>query len=126
MFYDLAKVAVNRLGYSHGHELAALRRHRRRRHAGLAALGDDARQLAASRKRTGTSRWTRTDPTAPAAPPGFAVSESPRYVGRGIAAIAADENRSRWNQRSVTSAELAREYGFTDIDGHQPDGWAEV
>jgi hypothetical protein len=62
----------------------------------------------------------------PTAPPGFAVSESPRYVGRGIAAMAADENRSRWNQRSVTSAELAREYGFTDIDGHQPDGWAEV
>ena len=31
---------------------------------------------------------------------------------------------ARWNQRSVTSAELAREYGFTDIDGRQPDGWA--
>ena len=61
---------------------------------------------------------------APTAPPGFAESETPRYVGRGVAAIAADENRARWNQRSVTSAELAREYGFTDIDGRQPDGWA--
>ena len=58
------------------------------------------------------------------APPGFAESETPRYVGRGVAAIAADENRSRWNQCSVTSAELAREYGFTDTDGRQPDGWA--
>ena len=37
--------------------------------------------------------------------------------------MAADETRSRWNQRSVTSVELAREYGFTDIDGYRPDGW---
>ena len=57
------------------------------------------------------------------APPAFAASETPRYVGRGIAAIAADDARARWNQRSVSSAELAREYGFTDIDGRQPDGW---
>ncbi|HEX3547424.1 MAG TPA: short-chain dehydrogenase, partial [Mycobacterium sp.] len=54
----------------------------------------------------------------------FVESETPRYVGRGVAAIAADDARSRWNQRSVTSAELAREYGFTDTDGRQPDGWA--
>jgi hypothetical protein len=60
----------------------------------------------------------------PVAPPGFAASESPRYVGRAIAAVAADENRARWNQQSVTSADLAREYGFTDVDGRQPDGWA--
>ena len=35
----------------------------------------------------------------PTAPPGFAESESPRFVGRGIAAIAADTDRARWNQR---------------------------
>ena len=57
------------------------------------------------------------------APPGWAQSESPRYVGRAVAALAADDRRSRWNQRSVTSAELAREYGFTDLDGSAPDGW---
>ena len=34
------------------------------------------------------------------------------------------KRRARWNQQSVTSADLAREYGFTDIDGRQPDGWA--
>jgi NAD(P)-dependent dehydrogenase (short-subunit alcohol dehydrogenase family) len=61
---------------------------------------------------------------APTAPPGFAESESPRYVGRAVAAIAADQQRSRWHQRSVTAAELAREYGFTDIDGRQPDAWS--
>jgi hypothetical protein len=61
-------------------------------------------------------------PTAPAA---FEESETPRFVGRGVAAIAADPGRARWNQRSASSAELAREYGFTDVDGRQPDAWAE-
>jgi hypothetical protein len=60
----------------------------------------------------------------PVAPPAFAESETPRYVGRGVAAIAADTRRSRFNQQSVTSADLAREYGFTDLDGRRPDGWA--
>jgi hypothetical protein len=58
-----------------------------------------------------------------AAPPGFAVSESPRYVGRAVAALASDARRGRWNQRSVTSAQLASEYGFTDVDGSRPDVW---
>ncbi|HZI37766.1 MAG TPA: short-chain dehydrogenase, partial [Acidimicrobiia bacterium] len=62
----------------------------------------------------------------PVAPGGFDASESPRYVGRAVAALAADPDRARWNQRSVTSADLAREYGFTDIDGTQPDSWAEL
>lgn len=60
----------------------------------------------------------------PPAPGGFEASESPRYVGRTIAALAADPERARWNQHSMTSADLAREYGFTDIDGTQPDSWA--
>ena len=51
------------------------------------------------------------------------MSESPRYVGRSVAALAADPGRARWNQRSVTSAELAVEYGFTDVDGSRPDVW---
>lgn len=36
---------------------------------------------------------------------------------------AADTTRARWTQKSVTSAELAREYGFADVDGSQPDVW---
>lgn len=43
------------------------------------------------------------------------VAGATRGAGRG--AIAADSTRSRWNQQSVTSAELAREYGLTDADG---------
>jgi hypothetical protein len=57
------------------------------------------------------------------APPGFEHSESTRFVGRAIAALAADPERARWNQQSVTAAELAREYGVTDVDGTQPDAW---
>jgi len=71
--------------------------------------------------RTGTREETWRD--APAAPPDFALSESPRYVGRAIAAIAADPDRARWNQRSVISGQLAKEYGFTDVDGSRPDSW---
>jgi hypothetical protein len=59
----------------------------------------------------------------PTAPPDFARSESPRYVGRAVVALASDPGRARWNQKSVSSGQLAREYGFTDIDGSRPDIW---
>jgi NAD(P)-dependent dehydrogenase (short-subunit alcohol dehydrogenase family) len=123
VFYDLAKTAVNRLAYSHGHELAPF---------GATAVAVTPGWLRSEMMldNWGVSEddWHRAlDPTrsdGPVAPPGFAESETPRYVGRGVAAIAADDGRARFNQRSVTSAELAREYGFPDLDGRQPDGWA--
>lgn len=52
-----------------------------------------------------------------------AISESPRFVGRAVAALAADPNRSQRNGGSFSSGELAREYGFTDLDGSRPDCW---
>ncbi len=123
VFYDLAKTAVNRLAYSHGHELQEF---------GATAVAVTPGWL---RSEMMLDNWGVTeedwhaalDPLrsdGPIAPPGFAASETPRYVGRGVAAIAADTRRARFNQQSVTSAELAREYGFTDLDGRQPDGWA--
>jgi len=54
-------------------------------------------------------------------PPDFELSESSRYVGRAVAALAADPDRNRWSQQSVSSAQLARAYGFTDLDGSRPD-----
>ena len=57
------------------------------------------------------------------APPDFALSESPRYVGHAGASLAADPDRGKWNQKSVSSGELARHYGFTDIDGSRSDIW---
>ncbi|MEU0737447.1 hypothetical protein ABZ509_35035, partial [Streptomyces lavendulocolor] len=56
--------------------------------------------------------------------PHFAIAESPAYVGRAVAALAADPGRHRWNGRSLSSGQLAQEYGFTDTDGTRPDGWA--
>ena len=123
VFYDLAKVSVNRLAFSQGHELEP--------HGATAVCitpGFLRSEMMLDNFRVTEANWRDAlGPTAaddvPAAPPDFALSESPRYVGRAVAALAADPDRSRWNQRSVTSGQLAAEYGFTDLDGSQPDIW---
>src|SRR5207244_1358603 len=53
--------------------------------------------------------------------PNFLFSESPLFVGRAIAALAADPNVRRRTGLLLSSWELAREYGFTDYDGRRPD-----
>ncbi len=113
VFYDLAKVAVNRLAFSQGHELAPYE-------ATAVAItpGWLRSEMMLENFNTTETEWRTA-----AAPPGFKVSESPRYVGRAVAALAADPGRARWNQRSMTSAQLAAEYGFTDVDGSRPDVW---
>jgi len=58
--------------------------------------------------------------------PGFAISESPTYVARGLAALAADPDPSRFAGRIVTSRNLADEYGVTDVDGSRPDCWGYI
>jgi NAD(P)-dependent dehydrogenase (short-subunit alcohol dehydrogenase family) len=58
--------------------------------------------------------------------PVFAISESPVYVGRAVAALAADPERARWNGQSLSSGQLAKEYGFTDADGSRPDAWGYI
>ena len=63
---------------------------------------------------------------ATAVSPHFAISESPRFVGRAVAALAADPDRARWNQQSLSSGQLAKVYGFTDLDGSRPDAWPYV
>ena len=44
-------------------------------------------------------------------------------MGRAVAALAADPDVARFNGRSLSSGELAKVYGFTDVDGSQPDCW---
>lgn len=123
VYYDLAKAAVNRLAFSQGHELAP-------HHATALAVtpGWLRSEMMLGNFGVTESNWrdALTDgiPDHPPAPEGFAASESPRYIGRGIAAVAADPDRARWNQQSVTSADLARTYGFTDTDGTRPDSWS--
>ena len=120
VFYDLAKVAVNRLAFSQGHELEPY---------GATAVaitpGWLRSEMMLDNFGVSEENWrdALTQPangTRPAAPPDFALSESPRYVGRAVVALAADPDRARWNKKSVSSGQLAREYGFTDIDGSSP------
>lgn len=47
-------------------------------------------------------------------------SESPEFSGRAVAALWEDPEIGRWNGQIVVTAELAREYGFVDVDGRQP------
>jgi NAD(P)-dependent dehydrogenase (short-subunit alcohol dehydrogenase family) len=123
VFYDLAKTAVNRLAYSQGHELAE--------YGGTAVAitpGWLRSELMLDNYGVTEQNWrsamdAHREDGLPTAPTAFAESETPRYVGRAVAAVAADPARARWNQRSVTAAELAGEYGFTDLDGSRPDGW---
>ncbi|WP_396898057.1 SDR family oxidoreductase [Mycolicibacterium sp.] len=126
VFYDLAKVAGNRLAFSHGHELSPF---------GATAVavtpGWLRSEMMLDNYGVTEANWRcALDPARadgyPMAPPGFAESETPRFVGRGVAAIAADVEKARWNQRSVSSAELARQYGFTDLDGRVPDAWSPL
>jgi hypothetical protein len=55
--------------------------------------------------------------------PHFCISETPRYVGRAVAALATDPEVARWNGESLSSGGLAQVYGFTDLDGSRPDAW---
>jgi len=48
-------------------------------------------------------------------------SESPEFVGRAVAALAGDPDAMRFSGRVVVTAALALEYGFTDVDGKQPE-----
>ncbi|MDI3403120.1 SDR family oxidoreductase [Streptomyces cavernicola] len=55
--------------------------------------------------------------------PHFAISETPTYIGRTLAALAADPDLARFNGASLSSGGLAQVYGVTDVDGSAPDAW---
>lgn len=57
---------------------------------------------------------------------GFINSETPCFVGRAVAALAADPDRSRWSGGVYSSWGLSEAYGFTDLDGRRPNIWATV
>jgi NAD(P)-dependent dehydrogenase (short-subunit alcohol dehydrogenase family) len=59
--------------------------------------------------------------------PDFGESETPLYVGRAVAALAADKKVFKKTGRVFAAWDLGPEYGFTDVDGRQPDmrGWFE-
>src|SRR5262245_51760160 len=116
-FYDLAKAAVSRMVFSLAHEL---------RSYGATAVGLTPGWLRseAMLEAYGVSESNWRD--AATRSPHFAISESPGFVGRAVSALAQDPNVSRWNGKSLSSGQLARIYGFTDLDGSQPDAWRYV
>lgn len=113
-FVDLVKSAVLRMAFAQGHEL--------RPHGGSAvALSPGWLRSELMLEIYGVSEENWRD--AFARQPHFCVSESPAYVGRAVAALAADPERARFNGESLSSGQLAQVYGFTDLDGSQPDAW---
>ena len=114
-FYDLAKTAVLRLAFTQGAELAP--------HGCTAvALTPGWLRSEIMLENYGVTEANWRDGAA-TNPHFAAISESPLYVGRAVAALAADPDVARRNGGSFSSGELAREYGFTDVDGSQPDCW---
>jgi NAD(P)-dependent dehydrogenase (short-subunit alcohol dehydrogenase family) len=114
-FYDLAKSAVLRLAFAQGEELAP-------RGCTAVALTPGWMRSEMMLDNYGVTEENWRDGAA-INPHFAAISESPRFVGRAVAALAADPDLARRNGGSFSSGGLAREYGFTDVDGSQPDCW---
>jgi len=107
LFYDLAKASMTRLAFGMAEEL---------RPHGVASLavspGWMRTEFILAGHKTDEAHWQER--------PSLARTESPRYLGRAVAALAADENVLAKSGGVHLVADLAREYGFTDIDGRQP------
>lgn len=116
VFYDLAKMAAIRMAWAHAKDLE--------RHGATAV----AITPGWMRSEMMLDNWGVTEATWREAKvsPHFVISESPRFVGRAVAALAADPERARWNGQSLSSGGLAQVYGFTDLDGSRPDCWRYI
>ena len=116
-FYDLAKASNLRMAFALAHELQPY---------GATAVSLTPGWLRSEQMLENygvtESSWLEATKRSPH----FAISESPAFVGRAVAALALDPDVSRWNGKSLSSGQLARIYGFTDLDGSQPDAWRYV
>lgn len=113
-FYDLVKNSVLRMAFVQAHELKP--------HGGTAvALTPGWLRSEMMLDAFGVTEENWRDALTEV--PHFCISESPSYVGRAVAALAGDGGLARWNGQSLSSGRLAREYGFTDLDGSRPDCW---
>jgi NAD(P)-dependent dehydrogenase (short-subunit alcohol dehydrogenase family) len=111
-FFDLANFSKYRMAYALAVEL---------REHGITSLaltpGYTRTEAVLDHWGVTESNWregAKKDPT-------FVASESPYYVGRAVAALAADPDVARKSGKVFTSWDLASEYGFTDVDGRQPN-----
>jgi len=113
-FYDIAKTAAIRMAWGLSKELGE--------HGATAVSltpGWMRSEQMLEHHRVTEESWRE----ATVRSPHFCISESPVFVGRAVAALAADDERARWNGQSLSSGQLAQVYGFTDLDGSRPDAW---
>jgi NAD(P)-dependent dehydrogenase (short-subunit alcohol dehydrogenase family) len=123
IFYDLVKISVIRLAFAMAREL------RKRDIASVALTPGFLRSESvlehfgvteANWKDVGKKKKDQNSANQNDAPSDFMVSESPRYIGRAVVALAGDPKVKKKSGRVFSSWALAREYGFTDLDGTQP------
>jgi NAD(P)-dependent dehydrogenase (short-subunit alcohol dehydrogenase family) len=107
LYYDLAKASMTRLAFAMAQEL---------RPHGVASLavtpGWMRTEFVLAGHQTDEAHWQER--------PALARTESPRYLGRAVAALAADAGVMRRSGGVFRVGDLAKDYGFTDIDGRQP------
>lgn len=116
-FYDLAKVAVNRMAWAHSKDLE--------KHGATAvSLTPGWLRSEMMLEHFGVREENWRDATSNV--PHFVISETPRFVGRAVASLAVDPDRARFNGQSLSSGSLSKVYGFTDLDGSQPDAWRYI
>jgi len=114
VFYDLAKTSLTRIAWGLGQEVGE-------RGATAVALTPGWLRSELMLEHYGVTEEAWREGTART--PHFCISESPRFVGRAVAALAGDPDLARWNGQSLSSGGLAQVYGFTDVDGTRPDCW---
>jgi NAD(P)-dependent dehydrogenase (short-subunit alcohol dehydrogenase family) len=103
--YDAAKACIARFAFAMAHDL---------RDRGVTAVAIAP----------GFMRTERVLAAHAAEPFDLSVTESPEYVGRAITHLAADPDRRSRSGELLTAGDLARVYGFTDVDGSQPEAFA--
>ena len=114
LFYDLAKTSVVRIAWTQAQELKP---------HGCTALALSPGWLRSEQMLDNYKVKEENWRDALKVQPHFAISETPRYVGRAVAQLAADPDVSRFTGQSLSSGQVAKVYGFTDLDGSQPDAW---
>jgi len=117
IFYDLAKTSVIRMAWVQAQEL-------RSHQCTAVALTPGWLRSEMMLDAYGVSEANWRDATA--RQPHFVITETPRYVGRAVAHLAGDPDVARWSGQSLSSGQLAKVYGFNDLDGSQPDAWRYV
>ncbi|QED46102.1 SDR family oxidoreductase [Cytobacillus dafuensis] len=114
LYYDLAKSSVNRMAKALAHELSPYE-------CTAVSVTPGWMRSEIMLEHFGVKEENWQDATK--AEPHFIISETPRFIGRGVTAIAKDPNKNRMNGHSLSSAQLAKMYNFFDVDGSQPDCW---